>query len=239
DLQNYLSGMLGTTIDKLEILLNPSSRYEAQGGAVLNLRSLKNKNYGLTENITVGTGTGTYFRCNTGFTLNYRDSNINIYGGYDFNHQKQFFLLKALLDFNTSPAIIYLVDDNIRTHNNHSVRFGLDYDLNKKTSLGLLFKGFHNYRRRAVINNSVYSPGSNIMDTLVEAITSTNAVFKSPSLNLFIETKLFSKGADFIVNLDYFGFHKKWDENLNTTYTDKHGNIAASPDYLLNRSPAN
>lgn len=238
DLKSFLYGMLGTSIDKLEVLLNPSSRFDAQSGAVFNLRSLKNKNYGLTENITAGTGTGTYFRYNAGFTLNYRDSNINIYGGYDFNHQKQFFLLKALLGFNTSPSVIYLIDDNIRTHNNHAIRFGIDYDLNKKISLGLLFRGFQNYRRRAVINNSVYSPGSNIMDTLVEVITNTNATFKSPSLNLFLKTKLFSKSADFTINLDYFGFHKKWDEDLTTTYADKQGNVAAPPGYLVNRSPA-
>jgi hypothetical protein len=238
DMKNFLSGMLGTNIDKLEVLLNPSARYDAQSGAVFNLRSLRNKNYGLTENITIGSGTGSFFRYNAGINLNYRDSNINIYGGYDFNHQKQFFLLKALIGFNTSPTVIYLVDDNVRTNNNHAVRFGIDYDLNKKTSLGLLFKGFQNYRKRAVVNNSVYSPGNNIMDTVVEVITKTDALFKSPSLNLFFKTKLFSKGADFLLNVDYFGFHKKWDEDFNTTYQDKQGNIVASPGYLLNRSPA-
>ena len=238
DLKSYLSGMLGTSIDKLEVLLNPSSRHDAQSGAVFNLRSLKNKNYGLTKSITLGAGTGNYFRSNAGFTLNYRDSNINIYGGYDFNHQKQFFLLTAFMGFDTSPATIYLVDDNVRTNNNHSVRLGMDYDLTKKTSVGLLFKGFQNYRRRAVLNNSVYSPGNNAMDTVVQVITNTNAVFKSPSLNLFLRTRLFPKGADFILNLDYFGFHKIWDEDLKATYADKQGNTAASPDFQLNRSPA-
>ena len=238
DLKNYLSGIVGTNVDKLEILLNPSARYEAQGAAVFNIKSQKNKNYGLTESITLGAGQGTYFRNTEGFTINYRDSSINIYGGYDFNYQKQFFLLKASLSFYSNPANIYLIDNNIRTHNNHSVRFGIDYDFNKKTSIGLLFKGFQNYRNREVINNSIYSPGQNIMDTVTEEITNTNALFKSPSLNLFFKTKLFSKGADLTFNADYFGYHKTWDEDIKAAYTDKQGNITASPDYRLNRSPA-
>ena len=237
DLKNYLSGMLGANVDKLEVLLNPSSKYDAQGGAAFNIRSVKNKNYGLTKSITLGAGSGTYFRNTAGFALNYRNTKINIFGGYDFNYQKQFFRLNSFYEF-TTAATIDLLEHNIRTHNNHSIRLGIDYDIDKRTSLGFLFKGFQNYRHRNIKNTSVYTPAPGVPDTLAIANTFTNAVFKSPSLNIYFRRQLNKSGTELVFNGDYFDYTKKWDEDMITAFSDHIGNTISPSKYLLNKSPA-
>ncbi len=239
DLKEYLSGVTGTTVDKLEILLNPSSKYDAKGGAVFNIKTQRSKNYGLQETVSLGAGEGTYFRGMLGYSFNYRDSIINIYGGYDFNHTKQFFLLHANETFMSNPASINLVDNNIRTQNNNSARLGVDYDLNKKTSVGLSFKGFLNYRHRSVTNTSVYKPAISNNDTVANVYTNTNAVFKSPSLNLYLKTRVGKKGSELNMNGDYFGYDKSWSDDFVNMYSDLSGHTIGPNRYLLDRSPAN
>lgn len=238
DLKNYLSSFLGTNTDKLEILLNPSARYEAQGGAVFNISSKKNKNYGLTETINLGVGTGTYARYPAGFSLNFRDSNINIYGGYDLNHNKQFYQLDAILKYNSNPATVTLDDHDVRVRNNQSVRLGIDYDINKKTGVGLLFRLLHNTRRRDVVNRSINSPGTSAPDTMVNVETGGDATFTIPSLNLFLRSRPGNKGAELNINVDYFGSFKKWEDGINGVFLDKNGSAVAAPYHLINRSPA-
>lgn len=239
DLKSYLSGMLGANVDKLEVLLNPSSKYEAQGGAVFNIRSLKNKNHGLTKTITLGAGSGKYFRNTAGFSVNYRNSRINIYGGYDFNYNKVFNHLDAYITFNSNASAIDMLDHDVRTRNNHAVRLGMDYELNKKTSIGFLLRSGFNFRHREVLNVSKYSPGTNDPDTIATVVTTGDATFTSPSLNIFFKRQLTKSGAEITINADYFGLIKKWDDDFVTNYTDKLGNTIASPVFLLDRSPAN
>ena len=46
DLKAMLTSMSGNTIDKVEILPNPSSKYDALGGSVINIKLLKNRKSG-------------------------------------------------------------------------------------------------------------------------------------------------------------------------------------------------
>ena len=237
DQKDYLSGILGTNSDKLEILLNPSSRYDAQGGIVMNVKSRKNRNYGLTKSFTVGFGHGTYARSPLGFSLNFRDSTINIYGGYDLHYTKQYFHLNALLSFNNDPAQVDLSDHNIRTQANHTIRIGIDYDLDKKTTVGTLFRLSGNSRKRKISDLSLYQPGTSAPDTVVAVDIITDAFFIIPSVNLYVRRKLSAKGAELTVNADYWGMSKQWSDDIAGFYSDKDGNPISSY-YLNNNSPA-
>ncbi len=237
DLKTYLSSFLGTNTDKLEVLLNPSSKYDAQGGAVFNIKSVKNKNYGLTKTIIIGIGTGIYVRYPLGFALNYRNKKMNIYGGYDFNHNQQVFHLDALLSF-ANNASIDLMDHDVRTRDNHSLRLGVDYDLSKNTAIGFLFKGLQNYRHRVVKNISIYTPGINLPDTVATVSTIGDSKYIIPSLNIFFKKQLSKTGSELAINLDYFDYRKEWNDDFISDYFNRSGNKIAPTNYLLDRSPA-
>ncbi len=238
DLKDYLSSILGTGTDKLEVLLNPSSRFEAQGGIVINIRSPKNKNYGLTKSVTLGISKGTYFRSPLGFSLNYRDSTINIYGGYDRNYTRQFFRLNASLTFANDLSQINMSDHNIRTQDNHSVRVGIDYDLDKKTMVGLMLRCAKNFRKRKIFDLSLSKGPTPAPDTIVTVDMLTNAFFLIPTVNLYIRRKISARGAELAVNADYWGLSKKWEDDITGFYNDHMGNPISSYN-LTNNSPAN
>ena len=54
DLANQLKSMTSDQIEKIEIISNPSSRYDAAGKAVINIITKKNKNYGTNGSISAG-----------------------------------------------------------------------------------------------------------------------------------------------------------------------------------------
>src|SRR5215212_8261253 len=71
DLSSYLKSIPGSNLDKIELIDNPSSKYDAAGNAIINIKMRKNRDAGLTGNITSGFSHGRYFRSNSGVNLNY------------------------------------------------------------------------------------------------------------------------------------------------------------------------
>ena len=72
ELKTLLSTMPANTLDKVEVIANPSARYDAQGGAVLNIITTKSRKFGTNGTATLGVGAGEYGRYNAGLSLNHR-----------------------------------------------------------------------------------------------------------------------------------------------------------------------
>lgn len=74
DLANYLKNLPADQIAQLEIMANPSSRYDAAGtGGIINIKLKKNSNIGLNGSANGTLAQGTYLRESMGINLNYRD----------------------------------------------------------------------------------------------------------------------------------------------------------------------
>ena len=58
DLKSLLTSIQGNSIDKVEINMSPSVKYDAQGGSVINIVTKKKKNAGLTGSLIFGSGWG-------------------------------------------------------------------------------------------------------------------------------------------------------------------------------------
>src|ERR1700733_13618102 len=56
----------GTTIESIEIITNPSAKYDASGNSgIINIKLKKNKDAGTNGSVTLGAAMGYYFRDNT------------------------------------------------------------------------------------------------------------------------------------------------------------------------------
>src|SRR5690606_31813937 len=72
-----------STIDRVEVITNPSSKYDPSGtGGVLNIILKKEKQRGLNGMASVNAGLGD--RYNTSLNLNYRFGKLNLFSNYDF-----------------------------------------------------------------------------------------------------------------------------------------------------------
>ncbi|RAJ11065.1 carboxypeptidase-like protein [Chitinophaga skermanii] len=238
DLKNQLSGMSANNIDKLEIMSNPSVKYDAQDGAIINIKFVKNKNFGTNGTLTLGGGAGVFPRGNGGITLNNRNKKVNIYGGYDYLYTKT--RNNAISDrYFTNNYVIHdvnPVDEKAQTHN---VKVGVDYDLNSKNSFGVLLKGSFSDRDRLNENMTYLGFQGKQTDSTLSQINTGDVRTFNPSANAYYKYANALKRKEFTINFDYFNFNKDWYDGFNTAYFLPNSTSPFRQDALRNNSLSN
>ena len=140
DLANYLKSLQSAQIEAIEIITNPSAKYEAAGNAgIINIKLKKNKSFGTNGSVSAGYVQGTYAKYNSGLNLNHRNKSVNIFGTYNYNNGNnlmQFTSRKEQFDtlFTQSNRIIF-------KNNTHGFKAGLDYFINNKSTIGAVVSG--------------------------------------------------------------------------------------------------
>ncbi|MFM2338647.1 MAG: hypothetical protein RL115_1840, partial [Bacteroidota bacterium] len=119
DLANYLKSINAAQIEAIELITNPSAKYDAAGNAgIINIRLKKNKSFGTNGSATAGYNIGVFPKYNAGINLNHRNKGVNIFGSYNYNYVKQnnnFNLYRSILDtlFDGKTRMIM----NMKSHN--------------------------------------------------------------------------------------------------------------------------
>lgn len=136
DVTALLQSLPTNSIDKVEIITNPSSKYDAEGQTgIVNIVLKKNIRTGL--NGAVNTSAGSYDNYMAGLTLNYRDKKFNYFGSYNFNRRNMVGSGKVDNTFLDNNSRIYNESESSRKGNGHNIKAGVDYNITDRTTLGL------------------------------------------------------------------------------------------------------
>ncbi len=129
-------------IENIELITNPSARYDAEGSAgIININLKAQKEYSLSGILNLNSGTGDKY--NGDFSFNYNVNGLNITGGLDYrdntftNNQD---IRRTSVIENTSLSNISDIDIRNK-RKQYSLRGGLDYTINPNNSLGLSLSG--------------------------------------------------------------------------------------------------
>jgi hypothetical protein len=140
DLAAYLKNIQSNEIESIEIITNPSAKYDAAGNAgIINIRLKKNKAFGTNGSLNLGYGIAINPRYNTGVALNHRNKKINVFGNFNYNRNKNqniFKLYREQLD-----TIFSQVNNGLSHNENRNFKAGLDYFINNKHTVGVLVNG--------------------------------------------------------------------------------------------------
>jgi len=231
ELQNYLSAMPANTVDRIEVLPHPSSRYEANGGIVVNIISAKSKDFGINGVLTAGGGAGNYGRYNTGLSLNYRSPGLSLYGSYDLLNTKTRNGSKISRSFNDAYQI-FENQSTLSTGTSHTFKTGFDYTINKNSSVGMLVRGSLSGRTRNTTDLSRQHYYIQTLDSFSDVTTVNRPQYFTPAVNLYYKIK------DLTINADYFSYAKDWKDDFTTRYTDAYAMEYRAPYLLRDNSPA-
>ena len=233
DLASYLKSMQSTQIDAIEIITNPSAKYEAAGNAgIINIRLKKNKSYGTNGTVNAGYNIGTYPKYNGGFSLNNRNSKSNIFGNYNYSEGINAFNFKLYREQGDS---IFDQTNKITSHNNgsHNFKAGADFFINKNSTIGAIVNGniADNVTETEGPMNIIYKPANTI--TRVLHATSKNAT-KRNNLNYNLNYRYaVNGGKELNIDADY-GFYKlRNDQFQPNDYFDPAGNKLNSNVYRM------
>ena len=211
DLADLLASLPSNTLDKVEVVANPSARYDANGGAVINILTRKNSAFGTSGSVSAGAGAGRFARYNGGFTLNQRRDKLNVFGGLDYQRTKQYrrFDSNRVLSQETR---ITEASYSVTERSSQTARINVEYDLTKRSSVGLQIRGIASARETdGTTSSAVASLNGPLSATNGLQTTGTGRGF-NPTISLYYRTLLDSAGGELKLNADYLTFHKRFDE---------------------------
>jgi outer membrane receptor protein involved in Fe transport len=136
DITQVLQSLPANSVQRIEVITNPSAKYEAEGqSGIINIVLKKNIRSGLNGVATASAGT--YHNYNGGLSLNYRDSSFNYYGNYDFRRFRSVGNGNSQTRYKDNNGSIDNNSESDRSGLGHSAKLGVDYFINQTTTIGV------------------------------------------------------------------------------------------------------
>lgn len=209
DLANYLKGIPSSTIDKIEFITNPSSKYDAAGSSIINIKLKKEQRKGTNGSISTSLGTGKYVKNNNSFSINHRNKKINIFGNYSFAYREAYNGLVLDRNFyeNNNFRKAYIQDNYLKfKFNSHVAKAGMDYYLDDKNVLGFSV-GLVSNKFNINGDNSNVTLGSNhLPESTFTTVNASNDRWTNLSFNLNHKYTIDSLGSEISTDFDYINY---------------------------------
>lgn len=195
-------------IESVEVITNPSAKYDASGGGagILNIVLKKNKKTGYNGNIRAGIDKRG--AVNGGIDFNARQNKINFFGSVNLNQMKgRTTGTTDRFNFIDSPQTLVNQINNNRTSGAFIFgRAGLDYFVSNRTTLSLAgFKvrgEFNPYELININTNTFYSGGT--MPNFRDRLSTGNRVFNGQGLAFGMKHLFPKAGEELTFDANYF-----------------------------------
>lgn len=235
NLGNYLRGIPSNAVDKIEFITNPSSKYDASGTAIINIKMKKDKRKGTNGSVSVAYGQGVYPKSNNGITLNHRNKKVALFGNYSFAYREGFNKLLLVRQFYENNNFIGAYDqDNFlkMDFRNHIGRVGMDYYANDKHTFGISVNKVSNRFNPNGENATDVYDENNMLSSRFRTSNRSKDHWQNHSVNLNHKFVLDTLGTEIITDFDYADYGNKTEQNFTTRYLDLN-NVEFQNPYLL------
>ncbi|HEY0031570.1 MAG TPA: TonB-dependent receptor family protein [Bacteroidia bacterium] len=230
DLANLLRGMSSSNIQKIEIITNPSAKYDAAGNAgIINIVMKKNRMQGFNGNVSAGFGQGRYSKYNSSLSLNYKKDWYNLFFNYSYSHRKGFNNLMLNRKFYEGDTLNTVFDtDNYITFpfDTHAPRLGADFYLSKKTTLSVLGTGVVNHFSPSAQNHTdIYDGHANKVSSY-DFVNDSRDKWFNYAFNTQLKHQIDTSGQEITVDLDYAKYWNLTDQLFTTTSRNSSDSIS-------------
>ncbi len=238
DAATLLKQIPSTSIKQIELITNPSAKYDPEGmSGIINIILHKNTNLGFNGDLSGGVTFGQEVSANSNLNLNYREGKFNFYTNLGANRRRNEFSGQIINLIDNSGEFIELLGGN----DSYLVKAGLDFYMDDRNTFSIYTRQNKFYEMGDGTLNIRYpqQPARNFtqfMDTEEENLSSTyNAVYRHTfpkeghSLEIEVDHNRYSN--DEISEFTYTG------ATTRTPYTDdvdktRHQTVA-NVDYVL------
>ena len=197
-----------TSIKKIELITNPSAKYNPEGmSGIINIILHKNANDGFNGSFNAGITFGKTPKVNNSVDMNYRTGKINFFGTAGSNSGKYFnggYVNRLDID---SRQLVDVVNDN------ESVlgKFGVDYYINDNNTLSVYTNQNYGNGTATIGTDILYGPGENLPN--ISQRSKLDGDNFNNSYNLAYKHKFEKEGH----TLDFEG---NYNDSKNTQYVD-------------------
>jgi hypothetical protein len=233
DLESLLSGTDGSTIDKIEIIAHPSSKYDAAGsGGIINIRTKRNFAHGVNGSFRAGYTAAPYekyyHQSDATLVINNRGVKNSTSFTYSPRFSNGFNRFTTMTDMGDG-SITHSNSMMLKTFNGHTIKLSNDYFASKKSIFGFVVSG----SLRDFTDSTDSSTGSEFYkDGSMIGSVSTKIVsrykFDNISANLNY-THIFRDNQEITINGDYFIYDQNRSSDQYNHYFGASGFINRDP----------
>ena len=224
DLVNFLRSMPSSNIDQIELMSNPSAKYDASGNSgIINIKTKKQKQKGFNGSLAVAYGQGFYPKTNNSINLNYRRGKVNLFSTLSANYRKGYQNLDIKrIYLNNDETVKAIFEQNSlisRNRKNFNAKLGMDFYASKKTTLGIVLTGYTTPGTEGIANTSFLKNSSMVLDSIVTAKNMEKSTWKSGAININARHTFDSTGRELTADLDFVNYSANKNQSfLNNSY---------------------
>ncbi len=241
DLMALLNSMSADNIQKIELLTNPSARYDVDGNAgIINIVVSKNEALGLRGTIGLSGGYGEGPKQTTNFSLNYGSERSSVFGSYTFSYDDSTggWIGEGVTDLpilggNTD---IVFSSNTQQINRNHTINLGYEYRLSETVLLGSAIVLNQSKPLVFTRNRGLYNFVSNpFLDARIHLDGDGNRKNFTASTYFEKKTKDPENGSIFSITADYVNYNSNTPNTVNSTYFDENGSPFQPDNEIYNR----
>ncbi len=230
ELQQLLEGFAGVNVKSVEVITTPPARYDAEGGAILNIVTSKNLSIGYKGSVDASATVGIVPKYSAGTSQYYKTDWLNAYAGYTFNSRFDTKTDDGFIEFfnpNGSTKSIwedlFLKDTRTFSHNLNAI---LDFTLSEKELLSLSANVLHTPKADSDIRGrtEIYGPQGQL-DSLYTTSSFLENSRDNLLFNLNYERHLGENGAILTANANYIDYTNDQSQSVATRYLSPQGNL--------------
>ncbi|MGO4876217.1 outer membrane beta-barrel protein [Pedobacter psychrotolerans] len=240
DVANLLRNMQSSEIETIELITNPSSKYDAAGNSgIINIKTKKNKAGGTNGSLNATAGYGKNFRGNTGLNLNHRTKKLNLFGNYNYGKTTRENIITIDRISNGTPDTYFMqAGSSLRKQQNNNFKTGLDYFIDKNNTIGVLVNGYFNHGTEASKNNTLIGPSFQKVDSTLASNSLQTNKYNNISYNLNYKSVLDTAGSEISADFDYSKYNGNDGSAYENDYMFANGNRIRPVNYTRNGTPS-
>ncbi|MBD2701010.1 TonB-dependent receptor [Spirosoma sp. BT702] len=247
DVIDLLRSMSSDNIETIELMTNPSAKYDAAGNSgIINIRLKKNSNVGTNGTASLAGGSGRFDRERGSLQLNHRTKKLNLFGNYSLNRGGNYWDFQldrnqpdpSAADASRRNVISQYTDLKFRDLGQNA-KAGLDFSPIKNTTIGVVWTGFWS-------DHSEDGPaGANFRRTASSPVylqTQTHKTYSTVSQNqignLNLQHSFGQRGGQLTADVDVGHFSRQYSNSLLTQTLIAIGDVNLPGAGLLITQPA-
>ncbi len=208
---NFLKGIDASQIERVEVITNPSAKYQAEGKAVINIILKKNKNIGLNGELTSTERQGFYLASTEGLNLDYRTNKWNFSLDASTNIFHRAFIHTITRTFGKGPSA-EVFDENAPwfIHGTYSFgSIGIDFTPDKKQTFSFSSYFELQFEHMSTYDNTIMHTTTSIIDSSLYTVNTRYFQMLHAIPGLSYKYKPDTTEKELSIQLLYGPFHTK------------------------------
>jgi outer membrane receptor protein involved in Fe transport len=206
---SLLQSMSAEQISKIEIITNPSAKYDASAtGGIINIITKKGTGMGLNGTANLSASRSDYGKYNGGVSLNYRTNKLNIYGNLNLRDGKGYRNEGLIRYLQTAgqPITLETPTELFTNGKAETGKVGIDYTLNKTSTIGFSAEGLFLQSDNRANATSYFRDAAGTLDSVLTSASRPCRNNNYTSYDLNYSNKINAKGEEITIDLNQSHF---------------------------------